>query len=196
MLVLVGVLSSIQHLYDDWSSGIKIGDRNGVKWVASACGNCEPCQKQSDSLCFNQKVSGYYTLGTFQQYILGLTAYSALKRSMTAPGQWAVISGAGGGLGHPAVQIARKGMGLRVIGIDQGCRVDISKFSTNDDGVAISNFVKSLTGRLEAHTVIVCTAANSAHSQGVQFPRFGGTLVCVGLPVGEQKPIASAFLEI
>lgn len=46
--------------------------------------------------------------------------------------------------------------------------------------------------RFGAHTVIVCTAANSAYSQGVQFLRFGGTLVCVGLLVGEQKPIASA----
>ncbi|KAJ5395116.1 uncharacterized protein N7487_009419 [Penicillium crustosum] len=193
------------------SSGIKIGDRVGVKWVASACGNCEPCQKQSDSLCFNQKVSGYYTPGTFQQYVLGpanyvtripdevesaqvapllcagLTAYSALKRSMTAP-----------------VQIASKGMGFRVIGIDQGQKaelvknsgaehfVDISQFPTDDNGVAISNLVKSLTGGLGPHTVIVCTAANSAYSQGVQFLRFGGTLVCVGLPAGEQKPIASA----
>lgn len=51
---------------------------------------------------------------------VGLTAYSALKRSMTEPGQWVVVSGAGVGLGHPAVQIARKGIGLRVIGIDQG----------------------------------------------------------------------------
>ncbi|KAJ5680116.1 hypothetical protein N7536_011255 [Penicillium majusculum] len=210
------------------SSGIKIGDRVGVKWVASACGNCEPCQKQSDSLCFNQKVSGYYTPGTFQQYVLGpanyvtripdevesaqvapllcagLTAYSALKRSMTAPGQWVVISGAGGGLGHLAVQIASKGMGLRVIGIDQGQKaelvknsgaehfVDISQFPKDDNGVAISNIVKSLTGGLGAHTVIVYTAANSAYSQGVQFLGFGGTLVCVGLPAGEQKPIVSA----
>lgn len=123
---------------------------------------------------------------------------------MTAPGQWVVISGAGGGLGHLAVQIASKGMGLRVIGIDQGQKaelvknsdaehfVDISQFPTDDNGVAISNIVKSLTGGLGAHTVIVCTAANSAYSQGVQFLRFGGTLVCVGLPAGEQKPIASA----
>ncbi|KAJ5371828.1 Polyketide synthase enoylreductase [Penicillium concentricum] len=211
------------------SSGIKIGDRVGVKWVASACGNCEPCQMQLDSLCFNQKVSGFYTPGTFQQYVLGpanyvtripdavesaqvapllcagLTVYSALKRSLTAPGQWVVISGAGGGLGHLAVQIASKGMGFRVIGVDHGTKadlvkdsgaehfVDITKFPADDDGAAISNHIKALTGGLGAHTAIVCTAANSAYSQAVQFLRFSGTLVCVGIPSGESKPIASAY---
>jgi propanol-preferring alcohol dehydrogenase len=95
-------------------------------------------------------------------------------------------------------------MGFRVIGIDHGTKaelvkksgaehfVDISKFPTDDDGAAISSFVKTLTGGLGAHTVIVCTAAKNAYSQGIRFLRFSGTLVCVGIPSGEQKPIASA----
>ncbi|QKX54972.1 uncharacterized protein TRUGW13939_02062 [Talaromyces rugulosus] len=210
------------------TSGLGIGDRVGVKWVASACGNCEPCYAGLDNMCFNQKVSGYYTPGTFQQYLLrpaayvtripdevesvqaapllcaGLTVYSALKRSTAIPGQWVVISGAGGGLGHLAVQIASKGLGLRVIGIDHGQKadfvkklgaehfVDITKFPLDDNGEAISNFVKSLTEDLGAHSVIVCTAANIAYSQGLRFLRYGGSLVCVGLPAGAQKPIATA----
>ena len=69
--------------------------------------------------------------------------------------------------------------------------VDISKFPTDDDGVANLNLIKSPTGGLGAHTVIACTAGNSAYTQGVQFLRFGGTLVCVGLPAGEKQPILS-----
>lgn len=49
----------------------------------------------------------------------GVTAYKALKKSKVRPGQWIVIPGAGGGLGHFAVQYA-KAMGMRVIGIDGG----------------------------------------------------------------------------
>jgi len=49
----------------------------------------------------------------------GVTAYTALKRSEVRPGQWVVLPGAGGGLGHFAVQYA-KAMGMRVIAIDGG----------------------------------------------------------------------------
>ena len=42
-----------------------------------------------------------------------------LGRSAVKPGQWIVLPGAGGGLGHFAVQYA-KSMGMRVIAIDGG----------------------------------------------------------------------------
>ncbi|KAL4910784.1 alcohol dehydrogenase 2 [Aspergillus multicolor] len=212
------------------ASGLKIGDRVGIKWISSACGQCPPCQDGADGLCFNQKVSGYYTPGTFQQYVLGpaqyvtpipeglssaeaapllcagVTVYASLKRSKAQPGQWIVISGAGGGLGHLAVQIASKGMGLRVIGVDHGSKeelvkasgaehfVDITKFPTDDNFATISSHVKSLTTKgLGAHAVVVCTASNVAYAQSLLFLRYNGTLVCVGIPENEPKAIATAF---
>lgn len=48
-----------------------------------------------------------------------VTAYTACKRSNVKPGQWIVLPGAGGGLGHFGVQYA-KAMGMRVIAIDGG----------------------------------------------------------------------------
>lgn len=48
-----------------------------------------------------------------------VTAYVACKRSAVKPGQWIVLPGAGGGLGHFAVQYA-KAMGMRVIAVDGG----------------------------------------------------------------------------
>ncbi|KAL3445686.1 alcohol dehydrogenase 2 [Aspergillus insuetus] len=212
------------------ASGLKIGDRVGIKWLASACGQCAPCQDGADGLCFNQKVSGYYGPGTFQQYILGpahyvtpipdglpsdeaapllcagVTVYAALKRSKAQPGQWIVISGAGGGLGHLAVQIASKGMGLRVIGVDHPSKeelvkssgaehfVDITKFPIDDKFEAISTHVKGLTtGGLGAHAVIICTASNIAYAQSLLFLRYNGTAVCVGIPEHEPQAVATAF---
>ena len=48
----------------------------------------------------------------------GFTVYMALRDSGTHIGDWVVISGAGGGLGHLAVQYAAA-MGLRVIAVGE-----------------------------------------------------------------------------
>ncbi|KAF7531275.1 hypothetical protein G7054_g9042 [Neopestalotiopsis clavispora] len=200
------------------STGIKIGDRVGIKWVASACGRC-------DGLCFNQKISGYYTPGTFQQYVTGpaayvtpipegldsalaapllcagVTAYSALLRSQAKPGNWVVIAGAGGGLGHLACQIGTRALGLRIIGIDDKSKAEIVKKSSAEHFVDVTQFandaeiathIKSLTDNLGAHGVVVCTASAKAYEQSVSFLRFNGTVVCVGMTEGEEAPIAGA----
>lgn len=135
----------------------------------------------------------------------GVTVYSALKRSNARPGQWVIISGAGGGLGHIAVQLASKGMGLRVIGIDHGSKaelvkasgaehfVDITQFPSDDKGEALTKRVHELADGLGAHAAVVCTAANAAYAQALPLLRFNGTLVCVGIPEHEPKAIGSAF---
>ncbi|RYC55345.1 hypothetical protein CHU98_g10861, partial [Xylaria longipes] len=53
------------------TAGFKVGDRVGIKWISSACLACPPCTEGLEGLCFKQKISGYYTPGTFQQYVLG-----------------------------------------------------------------------------------------------------------------------------
>lgn len=53
------------------SSAVKLGDRVGIKWLSGICGSCAPCLSGHDGQCFGQKVSGYYTQGTFSQYTLG-----------------------------------------------------------------------------------------------------------------------------
>lgn len=171
------------------------------------------------------KISGYYTPGTFQQYVLGdasyvtpipdgldsanaapllcagVTSYSALVRSQAKPGNWVVISGAGGGLGHLACQIGAKALGLRIIGIDDGSKaaivmecgaehfVDMMQFSSDAD---ITAHIKSLTDGIGAHAVIVCTSSNRAYAQSVGFLRFSGTVVCVGMTEGELVPVSGA----
>lgn len=40
--------------------------------------------------------------------------------------------------------------------------------------------------------VVMCTASNAAYGQALGFLRFGGTLVCVGVPEGDPVPIAGA----
>ncbi|KAK4902597.1 hypothetical protein LTS10_004324 [Elasticomyces elasticus] len=204
------------------SAAVKVGDRVGIKWISAICGSCPACLAGHDGVCFNQKVSGYYTPGTFQQYVLGpanyvtpipeslpsdaaapmlcagVTVYSALRKSSAKAGDWVVLLGAGGGLGHLATQIASRGMGMRVIGIDAGSKEELAKecgaevFIDHTKGNAEEE-VKKATGGLGAQAVLVLTAANAAYASGMGMLKFGGTLVCVGLPEGELKGIATAY---
>ncbi|KAH8593062.1 chaperonin 10-like protein [Bisporella sp. PMI_857] len=205
-----------------------VGSRVGIKWLADVCNNCTSCLENDDNTCANQKISGYYTPGTFQQYVVtsasyatpipdnlespaaapilcaGLTVYSGLKKCNASSGNWIVVSGAGGGLGHLAIQYAARAMGLRVIAIDHGSKEELCKecgaevfldFTKYNDEKLVEA-VKKTSGGRGVHAVIVTSAANKAYEQALKFLKPQGTLVCIGMPEGEPVPIQSAFPAI
>lgn len=112
-----------------------------------------------------------------------------------------VVAGAGGGLGHIACQLASRGMGFRVVGIDapskkqvvMNCGAEHFIDLTAHDDKSIAEEVVKLTDGLGANAVIVCTASNKAYAQALDLLRFNGTLVCVGMPEGAPEPIAKSF---
>jgi propanol-preferring alcohol dehydrogenase len=130
----------------------------------------------------------------------GLTSYSALRKSGAKSGEWVVVSGAGGGLGHLAIQIGARGMAFRMIGIDHGSKeslvkdcgaeafLDMKKF--NDETIAEE--IHRITDG-GASAVIVCAGSNRAYQQALPMLGFGGTMVCVGIPEGDLQPIANAY---
>ncbi|KAF2498122.1 GroES-like protein [Lophium mytilinum] len=214
------------------ASPVKVGDRVGIKWISATCASCPACLAGHDGICFNQKISGYYTPGTFQQYVLapanyvtpipeglgsaeaapmlcaGVTTYAALRRSGALSGEWVVVLGAGGGLGHIAVQLSSRGMSHRVIGVDHVSKKDLvlesgaehfiplPQASDPKDAPSITDQVLALTGGLGAHAVLVLSAANAAYASSIPLLRFGGRVVCVGIPEGAALPIASAAPQI
>lgn len=101
-----------------------------------------------------------------------MTVYSALRKSTAQAGDWVVLLGAGGGLGHLATQMASKGMGMRVIGVDAGSKRDLAVecgaevFIDHTQGKAEEEVMKA-TGGLGAQAVIVLTAANAAYARYV-----------------------------
>ena len=140
----------------------------------------------------------------------GVTTYAALRKSGAKSGQWVVISGAGGGLGHIAVQLASKGMALRVIGIDSADKEQLARdcgaehfiaidkhpaaaAADDDGGKSMAEEVVQTAGGLGASAVIVCTASNAAYAQALDLVRFNSSVVCVGIPDGEPKPLAKAY---
>src|SRR5918995_3478183 len=47
------------------------GDRVGVPWLHSACGRCRYCMTAWETLCAEQKNTGYSVNGGFAEYVLG-----------------------------------------------------------------------------------------------------------------------------
>jgi propanol-preferring alcohol dehydrogenase len=190
---------------------LKEGDRVGIAWLHSACGHCEFCLSGWETLCLEQKNSGYSVNGSFAQYAVaqadylgripknlsfvdaapilcaGVTTYKGLKETEARPGEWVVISGAGG-LGHVAIQYA-KAMGLHVAAVDLGpekmalarklgAEITIDA-KTQDPAKEIQ---KQIGG---AHGVLVTAVSPIAFRQAVGMLRRGGTCVLNGLPPGE-----------
>ncbi|PBK67773.1 related to ADH1-alcohol dehydrogenase I [Armillaria ostoyae] len=207
------------------NSPVALGDRVGIKWLADSCLNCEDCRNGREQTCLDAKLSGFNVDGTFSEYCVsfvnhvtpipegfpsdeaasilcaGVTVYRAIKYSQTNAGNWIVLPGAGGGLGHLAIQYA-KVRGLRVIAIDSGeekkelCKklgADVwIDFRESKDIVAD---VKAATDGLGAHSAVVTAASSSGYTQAVDYLRNGGTLMAVGLP-GEAKLEASIFFTV
>lgn len=190
----------------------KVGDRAGLKPVFDVCHECVYCREGMETHCDKAVFTGGAADGSYAQYVLsparyttripegvpdamagpilcsGATVYTALKNTGARPGQWVVIPGGGGGVGHMGVQYA-KALGLRVIAIDTGdekramcMRLGAEHFvdfMTSGDVVAE---VKKLTGGVGAHAVVVTGGTPGAYKGAADFLRKGGVQVCIGLP--------------
>lgn len=75
------------------------------------------------------------------------------------------------GLGHIATQIASRGLGMRVIGIDHPSKEELVLKSGAEHFVDyttvkdVEAHIKSLTEGLGAHAAIVLTASNAAYAR-------------------------------
>ena len=95
--------------------------------------------------------------------------------------------GAGGGLGHLALQYA-KAMGMRVIGVDGGdekaalCKslgVDAFFDFTNTNDIPAKVLELTTYG---AHAVLCFAATQQAYKSAPDYLRVGGAVIVVGLP--------------
>ena len=193
-------------------TGAREGDRVGVPWLFSACGHCEHCLSAWETVCGSAEFGGYTKNGGFAEYILadpsyvahvpsglaataaapmicaGITSYKGIKMTEARPGEWLVVSGAGG-LGHLAIQYG-KAMGLLVCAVDidddklaHATRLgaDLVVNASQDDPV---DAVRAGTGG-GAHGVLITAPSLGAFKQGVAMTRKRGTCALVGLPPGD-----------
>jgi len=111
-------------------SRFKVGDRVGVTWLYSSCGQCSFCKKGQENLCDNARFTGYHQDGGYAEYTVvpaafahpipntfaevqaapllcaGVIGYRSLRLSEIQPGQRLGMYGFGASA-HVAIQVAR-----------------------------------------------------------------------------------------
>jgi propanol-preferring alcohol dehydrogenase len=193
-------------------TAVKEGERVGVPWLYSACGHCEYCLTAWETVCAKAEFGGYTKNGGFAEYMIGdpnyvaripnglgakqaaplicagITTYKGVKQTEAKPGEWIVISGAGG-LGHLGIQYA-KAMGLQVCAVDiddgklaHATRLGADMVVNARHGDPVEAVKKGTDGG--AHGVLITAVSLSAFKQGVAMTRKRGTCVLVGLPPGD-----------
>jgi propanol-preferring alcohol dehydrogenase len=203
-------------------AALKEGDRVGVPWLHSACGVCDHCLTGWETLCEEQRNTGYSVNGGFAEYVVapaayvgrlpdsldfvavapilcaGVTTYKGLKETSAKPGEWVVVSGIGG-LGHVAVQYATAmGMHVAAVDVDDG-KLALAKSLGAEMTVnaatsdAASEVQRAIGG---AQAVLITAVSVKAFQQGIGMLRRGGTCVLNGLPPGEfPTPIFDVVLK-
>lgn len=202
---------------------IQVGDRVAIPWLGYACGMCKYCNSGRETLCELQVDTGYFTDGSYAEYAkayarhavkvprgidvreaapltcAGVTTYKAVKESSAGPAQLCAVFGAGGGLGHLALQYA-KIVGSTVVAVDlvdekletaKQLGADILINAREQDPVSE---IKKLGG---ADTAIAVAVSPKAFEQAYGSLGRGGTLVFVALPADNyvQLPIFETVLQ-
>ena len=193
------------------AAGVRVGDRIGNAWLATACGVCRDCLGGWESLCTGQQNSGYSVDGSFAEYMVvdtryapripegadaagitavlcaGVTVYKGLKVTGARPGDWVVVSGIGG-LGHMAIQYAAA-MGFRVIAVtgteakrQRALEYGAELVVNYRDGDP-GEAVQDLVGGAQA--ALVTAVSEKTFPQALSMLRRGGTVSLVGLPPGD-----------
>jgi len=136
---VVGVIDTIGQGVEGWSPG----ERVGVGWNSGFCAYCDNCRHGNAFACQNvHDVTGIYRDGGYADYMVartsavarfaldldlissapllcaGITTFNALRNSGAGPGELVAVHGVGG-LGHLAIQFARK-LGFRTVAINRG----------------------------------------------------------------------------
>ncbi|KAJ5243369.1 uncharacterized protein N7469_001696 [Penicillium citrinum] len=197
----VGRIAAMGSNVSSLDPTVQIGQRVGVAWTRDVCGVCKFCvdlSNEGETRCAEALHSAKAYPGTFAEYTIvplrylmrlppmfddipdeevapilcgGVTAYKAIKGCHLTPGQWMVVSGAGGGVGALAVAYGRA-MGYRVIAVDAGAA---------KESYCISQGAEHYVDVGSTKAVVITATAAAAYQKAFDMLGPFGTLMCVSI---------------
>jgi propanol-preferring alcohol dehydrogenase len=193
------------------ASGVKLGQRVGVGWLYSTCGECEHCREGAENVCLKRKVTGIAAPGGYAEFMrmkashaiavpenlsaieaaplfcAGLTVFHALRNAGlpfgSAQGKRVAVFGVGG-LGHLALQLAKLA-GAETMAVDVSeAKLEFAKRLGAAQAILATdaNAEKLLQAGGGPHLAVVTAPAKSAYDLAIRTLRRRGTLAVVGLP--------------
>lgn len=124
------VVGMVEKIGDGVGDKVRIGDRVGVPWLYSACGECEFCKRKQENLCPQARFSGFHVDGGYAEWMLaearwvlpipsgfsdvqaapllcaGIIGYRSLRLADVSKGECLGLVGFGASA-HLVIQVAR-----------------------------------------------------------------------------------------
>jgi acryloyl-coenzyme A reductase len=205
------------------AEGCAVGDRV-MTMIYSGCGSCPRCAEGNDALCVATRPQflGEDRDGGYAQYVavearvtvplpdavslmeaaiatctLGTAYHAIATRGALQAGETVVITGAGGGVGVHAVQVARM-LGATVVGVVSSEDRARSVEAAGADHVLVSptrTFARELRTRLGRQVDLVVDVVGAPTlRESMHAVRPGGRVVVVGNVEGKEVSIPPAYL--
>ena len=205
---IVGVVDQI----GEGVTRFREGDRLGVSWVYSTCGQCGFCQRDQENLCDAARFTGYHVDGGYAElavapeafaYTLpsglspahvapllcaGVIGFRALKQSEIRPGERLGLYGFGGSA-HIAIQVA----------IHWGCEVFV--FTRSEQHRALARKIGAhWTGRAEddppgrLDSAVIFAPTGRLVPEALRVLRKGGTVSLAGITMSPIPELDYALL--
>jgi len=192
------------------ASRFKVGDRIGVAWLYSTCGQCVFCLSGQENLCLQARFTGYQVDGGYAEYMVapedfvyplseeleavhlapllcaGIIGYRALRLSQVKPGETLALFGFGASA-HLAIQVA----------LHWGCKVLVFSRSQAHREMAL-NMGASWVGTAaeeppqRAQAAIIFAPAGELVRRALEVVDKGGTVALAGISM---TPIPSLDYE-
>ncbi|MEK7847701.1 MAG: zinc-dependent alcohol dehydrogenase family protein [Chloroflexota bacterium] len=177
----------------------RVGERVGLPWLYSTCGQCELCQQEKENLCPNAQFTGYHADGGYAQYTVAPEDF-AVPLPEGFPDPQAAPLLCAGIIGFRALRLSRIGLGQRLglygfgasahiaiqVAVHWGC--DVFVFSRSDAHRVLARGLGAVwTGAAgdpipaRLHSAIIFAPVGGLVPLALEALEPGGTLALAGI---------------